>query len=69
MIDDLKIEIYADGADIQSFLNLNSQKFIKGFTTNPSLMKKAGVQNYTEFAKDLLSKIKCLILFFSSFCI
>jgi transaldolase len=58
MIDDLKIEIYADGADIQSFLNLNSQKFIKGFTTNPSLMKKAGVQNYTEFAKDLLSKIK-----------
>lgn len=54
---DLSIEIYADGADVESFMNLNSKTFVKGFTTNPSLMKKSGVKNYTDFAKDLLSKI------------
>ena len=57
-LSDLKVEIYADGADIESFINLNSKTFIKGFTTNPSLMKKNGVKNYADFAKNLLSKIK-----------
>jgi transaldolase len=54
---DLSIEIYVDGADVESFMNLNSRTFVKGFTTNPSLMKKSGVKNYADFAKDLLSKI------------
>lgn len=58
MIDNLNIDIYADGADLQSFLDLNSKKFIKGFTTNPSLMKKSGIKNYSEFAKELLKIIK-----------
>ncbi len=54
----LKIKIYADGADLQSFIKLNSKNFIKGFTTNPSLMKKNGIKNYKNFAKELLNKIK-----------
>ena len=51
------IEIYADGADIDSFLELNKLDYIKGFTTNPSLLKKSGVKNYKLFAKDLLKVI------------
>ena len=57
-MDNLNIEIYADGADLNSFMELNSKNFVKGFTTNPSLMKKSGIQDYSGFAKDLLSKIK-----------
>ena len=57
-LNDLKIKIYADGADLQSFIKLNSKNFIKGFTTNPSLMKKNGIKNYKSFAKELLNKIK-----------
>ncbi len=57
-MDNLNIEIYADGADLNSFMELNLKNFVKGFTTNPSLMKKSGIQDYSSFAKDLLSKIK-----------
>ena len=57
-LNELKIKIYADGADLQSFIKLNSKNFIKGFTTNPSLMKKNGIKNYKSFAKELLNKIK-----------
>jgi transaldolase len=51
------IEIYADGADINSFLELNKLNYIKGFTTNPSYLKKSGIKNYKFFAKDLLKLI------------
>ena len=54
----LKIKIFADGANFEDIINLNKKKFIKGFTTNPSLMKKAKIQNYEDFAKDLLNQIK-----------
>lgn len=54
----LKIKIFADGADLKNILDLNNNKFVKGFTTNPSLMKKSGVHNYKSFAKELLSQIK-----------
>ena len=57
-LDKLKIKIFADGAEIESIKKLNSNNFIKGFTTNPSLMKKAGVKDYKEFALKLLSEIK-----------
>lgn len=57
------IEIYADGADIDSFLELNKLEYIKGFTTNPSLLKKSGVKNYKLFAKDLLKVINKPISF------
>ena len=58
-----KIEIYADGADYKNFIELNKLSYIKGFTTNPSLLKKSGVKNYKLFAKDLLKVIKKPISF------
>jgi len=50
----IKIKIFADGADFSGIVNYNKKKFIKGLTTNPSLMKKSGVKNYTTFAKKIL---------------
>lgn len=57
-LDKFKIDIYSDGAKISDFYNLKSKKYIKGFTTNPSLMKQAGVENYKKFSKKVLKLIK-----------
>ena len=54
---DLKIKIFADGADRKGMLEMYRNPRIKGFTTNPSLMRKAGVSDYGTFAKDILSEI------------
>lgn len=54
----MNIEIFADGADLNSMKELDKDKNINGFTTNPSLMKKAGVTDYKKFAKEVLSNIK-----------
>ena len=56
-INDLKIKIFADGADRKGMLEMYRNPRIKGFTTNPSLMRKAGVSDYGTFAKDILSEI------------
>ena len=58
MVKNFKIEIFADGADVKSIKKLNKLNFIKGFTTNPSLMKVAGVKNYKIFAQSVLKLIK-----------
>jgi len=57
-IEDLNIKIFSDGADKKDMLDMNSKAFITGLTTNPSLMKKAGIKDYEAFAKDILSTIK-----------
>lgn len=57
MIDDLTIEIFADGADIAAISRLAADPRIKGFTTNPSLMRKAGVTDYEAFARGALEVI------------
>ena len=54
---DLKIQIYADGADKAGILDLYAKPYIKGLTTNPSLMKKAGIKDYEAFAKDILQTV------------
>lgn len=54
---DLKIKIFADGADERGMLEMYQKPFISGFTTNPTLMRKAGISNYEEFAKDILGEI------------
>jgi transaldolase len=54
---DLKIQLYADGADKAGVLDLYAKPYIKGLTTNPSLMKKAGIKDYEAFAKDILQSI------------
>lgn len=56
-LSDLKIQIYADGADKAGMLDLNAKPLIKGLTTNPSLMKKSGVKDYEAFAKEILQTI------------
>jgi len=57
-IKDLKIKIFADGADLESIRELNSIPYIGGFTTNPTLMKKAGVLDYKKFAIEVLNIVK-----------
>ena len=57
-IEDLKVKIFSDGADKKDMLDMNSKTFIKGLTTNPTLMKKASIKDYETFAKDILSTIK-----------
>ncbi len=52
-----KIKIYSDGADRASMLEMAANPLIQGLTTNPSLMKKAGVKDYRAYSKDILSQI------------
>jgi len=54
---DLKIHLYADGADKAGILDLYSKPYIRGLTTNPTLMKKAGIRDYEAFSKDILSTV------------
>jgi len=54
----LKIKIFADGADIAGMKEMNAKSWIKGFTTNPTLMRKAGVSDYEAFAGEILKEIK-----------
>jgi len=56
-IDKLKIKIFADGADKAGMLNMYRSTAIRGFTTNPTLMRKAGVRDYETFARDVLAAI------------
>jgi transaldolase len=56
-LDELKIKIFADGADKAGMLEMYRNPVIKGFTTNPTLMRKAGVENYEAFARDVLASI------------
>jgi transaldolase len=56
-VDALTTKIFADGADLEQILALAANPRIKGFTTNPSLMWKAGLTDYAEFAHRLLEKI------------
>jgi transaldolase len=54
----LKIKIFADGADIDGILELAQNPFVKGFTTNPTLMHRAGVIDYERFARDVLDVVR-----------
>lgn len=56
-INDLKIKLFADGADVDEMLSLAKKPYIKGFTTNPTLMRKAGVSDFEKFALQVLEKI------------
>ena len=67
VLNNLKIKIFADGADEKEIIKLNEKDYIKGFTTNPSLMKKANIKNYETFARTLLSKIKTKPISFEVF--
>lgn len=56
-LSDLKVKIFADGADKAKMLEMYGSPLIKGFTTNPTLLHKAGLSNYQAFALDILKRI------------
>jgi transaldolase len=57
ILNSLKVKIFADGADKNGMIEMYNKSFIKGLTTNPTLMKRAGITNYESFAKDVLKTI------------
>ncbi|CNI15293.1 transaldolase [Yersinia mollaretii] len=66
-IEDLNIQIFADGADKSGMLEMYAKPYIKGLTTNPTLMKKANITDYRAFCKDILTHIKDKPLSFEVF--
>jgi transaldolase len=56
-LNDLKVKLFADGADKAGMLQLNANPLIQGMTTNPSLMRKAGLHDYETFAREILQQI------------
>lgn len=56
-VNELKTKIFADGADKQGMLQMYQNTWIKGFTTNPTLMRKAGISDYEAFARDIIKSI------------
>jgi transaldolase len=56
-LEDLKVKLFADGADKAGMLEMYGKPFIKGFTTNPTLMAKAGIADYRAFALEILQAI------------
>ena len=56
-IDQLSVKIFADGADLAGMVELYRQPYVKGFTTNPTLMRKAGISDYRAFARQVLQAI------------
>jgi transaldolase len=56
-LSNLKVKIFADGADMNGMLEMSANPLIKGFTTNPTLMRKAGVSDYAAFAQEIIRAI------------
>jgi transaldolase len=56
-VSELRVQVFADGADKASMLELYRQPYIKGFTTNPTLMRRAGITDYERFAHEILQQI------------
>jgi transaldolase len=64
---DLKIELYADGADVRDMIAARDAGLVRGFTTNPTLMRKCGVADYEAFAREALRSIGNLPISFEVF--
>ncbi|MBM3866815.1 MAG: transaldolase [Verrucomicrobia bacterium] len=56
-LQELTIQLYADGADRAGILELYAKPYIRGLTTNPTLMRKAGIKDYEAFARDILGTV------------
>ncbi len=66
-LSEMKIKIFSDGADLDSIIDAHQKGFVKGFTTNPTLMAKAGITNYLMFAREVLRVVKDLPVSFEVF--
>jgi transaldolase len=56
-VSDLRVKIFADGADKPGMLEMYAKPYIKGFTTNPTLMRKAGIEDFEAFTRDIVAAI------------
>jgi transaldolase len=56
-VDDLRVKLFSDGADLAGILEMYAKPWVRGFTTNPTLMRKAGVADYEAFARELLCAV------------
>lgn len=56
-VENLRVKIFGDGAELQGIVDLARKPFIKGFTTNPTLMRKAGIADYKSFALEVLAAV------------
>src|SRR5712691_4947525 len=63
----LKIDLYADGADIRDMVAARDSGLVRGFTTNPTLMRKSGISDYEAFAKDALRAVSGMPISFEVF--
>lgn len=57
-LEQLRVKIFADGADKAGMLEMHAKPYIKGLTTNPTLMRKAGISDYRAFAREILNMIR-----------
>ena len=64
----LAVKIFADGADLAGMIEMAQKPFIAGLTTNPTLMRKAGIADYRAFAREVLSAIRDKPISFEVFC-
>ena len=55
--EDLRVKLFADGARIEEMVELARNPLIRGFTTNPTLMRKAGIADYEKFSREVLEII------------
>ena len=67
MVSDLRIKIFADGADLADIKSRVTDPLISGFTTNPTLMRKSGVTDYAQFAAQVLEVVPALPISFEVF--
>src|SRR5271155_3906261 len=67
MLDQISTRIFADGADLDGILALAADPRIAGFTTNPTLMRKVGLTDYSRFARELLERVTTLPVSFEVF--
>lgn len=66
-LEDLKIKIFSDGADLDSIIEAHQKGVVDGFTTNPTLMSRAGITNYMTFAQEVLRVVTDLPVSFEVF--
>ena len=66
-VENLKVKIFADGAEVKGMQDMAKQPWIRGFTTNPTLMRKAGITYYETFAKEVLQVVKGFPISFEVF--
>ncbi len=66
-LSEMKLKIFSDGADLDAIIDAYNKKIVKGFTTNPTLMAKAGITNYMTFAQEVLRVVTDLPISFEVF--